>query len=68
VNKIKRVLLHIPVGMLIPFLSAGVAIVFGAGFILYELNEDWHLSDRAYIDLQGFLIGITVGQVLCWIL
>jgi len=67
-SNIKRILIHIPVGMLIPFLAAGVAIVFGAGFILYELNEDWHLNDQAYIDLQGFLIGITVGQVLCWIL
>lgn len=57
----KRCLFHIPVGGYNLWLlgkDTVAGIVFAIGFVvLYEINEDWHLRDGAYIDTQGWLIG-----------
>jgi len=62
----RRVLIHIPVGLanaFIAFVSGWLGLVFGLGFIAYELNEDiYYKKDKAYVDLQGFLWGITIGS------
>jgi hypothetical protein len=73
------VLLHIPVGVanvLIPIalylvlgmpgvLIGGVlALVFGIGFIAYEVTEWEIIKDVLYPDLQGWLWGIILGVVL----
>jgi len=62
-----RILIHIPVGMVVPIiakLNDMVALVFGLGFLIYEINEDVnHLKDGAYIDIQGFLIGIAAMSI-----
>ena len=28
------------------------------GFMIYELNEDWHLSDQAYKDILDYCVGL----------
>ncbi|MEM4469199.1 MAG: hypothetical protein QXS32_09055 [Candidatus Nezhaarchaeales archaeon] len=33
-------------------------------FIVYELNEEWHLRDEAYEDLAEFMAGMFVGMVM----
>ena len=65
----KRIVVHIPVGAIVPLFDAWqTAIIFGAGFIAYEINEDVrHLHDKAYIDLQGFLFGIVGMQIALWL-
>ena len=39
------------------------AILLFAGFILYEITEDWRINDWAFRDLEGFAIGLTVGAI-----
>ena len=39
------------------------AILLFAGFILYEVTEDWRINDWAFRDLEGFAIGLGVGAV-----
>ena len=65
-RKIYRCLLHIPAGLtvvlflLIHPLFSGM---FFIGFMVYELNEDRHLKDHAYVDIFGMLVGMVVAGV-----
>jgi hypothetical protein len=57
-----NVLLHIPVGIvntiIAVYLSGWLGLVFGIGFIVYELKEQKIITDKAYPDIQGWLWGI----------
>ncbi len=32
-------------------------------FIIYELDEDWHIRDKAYRDLLEYGIGLYIGAL-----
>jgi len=69
--ELKRVLMHIPVGLVtlvIGFFAWWVGAIFALGFVFYELNEDWHLSDGAWQDIKGFLWGLGIGGVAIFLL
>ena len=36
-------------------------VLMFAGFIIYELDEDWHLNDKAFKDILEMLVGMGVG-------
>ncbi len=66
-----RIFAHYLVGIL----TAGSIIVSGVlsligflGFLAYELNDDWHLKDEAYLDILEFLIGffVAVAGLIVW--
>ncbi len=63
--------IHIPVGLFNVFLLY-VGIVYGVlfftGFYVYELNEDWHLKDNAWLDIYGWLLGFGMGCTALFIL
>jgi len=40
------------------------AIIGFLGFMIYELDEDWHLSDKAFRDIKEFMIGFYVALAL----
>ncbi len=66
----ERVLMHIPVGMLTVVLGFFVAWwlgpLFGIGFLIYEVDEDWHLRNGAWKDIKGWLWGLAIlGLILC---
>lgn len=48
-------------------ISLVVPLVLFSGFMIYELNEDWHLSDQAYKDILEYCIGMyaCVGVIVC---
>lgn len=57
-------LVHIPVGIFQVFcawLNPVVGIAFLVAFIVYELSEDWKISDGAWLDIRGYLWGIAIG-------
>lgn len=66
--KISRALIHIPVGMLNVFLFLLIpelGIIFGIGFMVYEVMQDWRIADRSYFDVRGWLIGLGIfGAVI----
>jgi hypothetical protein len=33
-------------------------------FVLYELDEDWHISDNAYEDIRDYAIGLYLYAIL----
>ena len=70
-NEVNRVLLHIPLGLLVCLLCYvhwALALIFATGFYIYEMNEDWHISDCAYKDIKGFLWGAFLGGIALFIL
>lgn len=64
----RRLLLHLPVGLvnvLALWLSVPLGLSFTAGFLLYEVDENWEIKDKAYPDVKGWLWGYALG-VLVW--
>ena len=54
-------------------LWSGVLAMIGYGvfsalfvvlFLVYEMNEDWHISDEAFVDICEFMIGMFVGSII----
>ena len=63
IKRLSRLLLHIPVGMLNAFLMLRCSPL-GWGFLvffaIYELNEDMHIKDQAWLDIAGWLWGYAI--------
>lgn len=63
-SRVFRCLVHMPVGLICALLCATgympIGVIFFLGFVLYELNEDWHIKDSAWKDLFGFLVGLPI--------
>jgi hypothetical protein len=66
-HELTRVLLHIPLGLLVCLFGYVVgwwlAAIFSVCFVVYELNQDWHISDGAFTDLKGLLWGLAIGGI-----
>lgn len=64
--------MHCSVGALNAWLFAlnsHIGWAFLIMFFAYEINEDWHLKDRAYIDLFGWLVGFPMFVIVrMWVL
>lgn len=61
-----RMLLHMPLGIAIGMMgkdNPSAAVSFMWLFVAYELNEDMHLKDGAYKDIQGVLAGILAFYI-----
>lgn len=58
----KRVLIHIPIGILlgIPILGIPLLILF----VRYEENEDKHVKDEAWKDYAGAMGGAIISLVV----
>jgi len=67
-EELKRVLLHIPLGLLTVlfgyYIGWWLAVIFAVGFLVYEVDEDWHISDEAYKDVKGFIWGLGIMGVV----
>jgi hypothetical protein len=46
------------------FVNPVAAVMMFLTFIIYELDEDWHLSDKAFRDILEYGIGLYVGAVV----
>jgi len=63
-EEIRRVLLHIPLGLLtvlFGYVGWWLAVIFAIGFLVYEVDDDWRISDCAYVEIKGFLWGRGIG-------
>ena len=59
--------IHIIAGLvtaLITMVNSVLATFMFVGFIIYELDEDWHLSDEAFQDIKEYLIGLYMGAII----
>lgn len=64
-SDLSRILIHLPLGILTVlfgfYISWWLAVIFAVGFLVYELDEDWHISDEAYKDIKGWLWGVVMA-------
>ena len=70
-EKLFRMGIHIPVGLFNVFcLYVGIVygVLFFVGFFAYELSEDWHLKDNAWLDIYGWIVGFGIGVSLLFML
>jgi len=44
------------------FIGIALMVIWFLGFMGYELNEDLHLKDGAFLDIYGFLVGLALGS------
>jgi len=60
-------LAHVVFGILTVFaavyLQPVVSVIMFATFVLYQLDEEWHLEDESYQDIREYGIGLGVGVV-----
>ena len=66
-----RIILHFPVGVLIAFaveVSGVLSVLIFLCFIIYEVNEDFHIKDSAFKDILGALLGLFAGAIALVIL
>ena len=45
------------------YLNPGLAAIATALFIIYELDEDWHISDEAFRDIREYIIGFFAACI-----
>jgi len=58
-----RCLIHIPLGFFNAMMmveSPNMGWAFMIFFMVYELNEDFHIKDQAWYDIKGWLVGFGV--------
>jgi hypothetical protein len=65
--KVNTTFLHVPVGLVTVALicaNTGLGVLFGAGFIAYEITQ----GGDPHLDIKGFLWGLGTAGVLLLIL
>ena len=74
-DRYKRIIQHIPVGLLIVFLwvkTPELAIIFAVGFFIYQIMQFIHYlpegGKKGWRDVAGALYGIGIGGALLFIL
>jgi len=68
---IRRVLLHVPVGLIAGFMYFAhwsFPVIFIALFIVYEKNQDKYVKDQAWKDIKGAIWGCGISGVIIGIL
>lgn len=67
IHDVVATLAHFTFGLLscLSVIVNPVLTVLGVAlFVLYELDEDWRLSDPAFEEIRQFSIGFGVGMIL----
>ncbi len=45
-------------------LNSILSILLFITFLVYELDEDWHISDEAYRDILEYAVGLYAASIL----
>jgi len=57
-------LVHFAYGILTAFACVPTDIIMFLTLIIYELDEDWHIKDGAWIDIAQYGFGLGVGVLI----
>ena len=58
---------HVLLGVLIIVLTKVnplASILLFISFIIYELDEDWHINDNAYGDILELMLGMVISSIV----
>jgi len=59
-----RTLIHLPIGAFNAWLiseAPAAGVVFFVVFLVYQLDECFHIKDQAWKDLKGYLWGFAIA-------
>jgi len=65
--KVNRTVLHAPIGLVtvaLIYANTGLGVLFGAGFIAYEITQ----GGDPHLDIKSFLWGVGIAGVVWLIL
>jgi len=62
-SRLATKLAHILYGILAALSDWYLTLAMTVAFIIYELDEDWHLNDQAYHDLLDYMVGLSIGAL-----
>jgi len=66
-SRIKAIIVHVPVGaicVLLAYVHWVLALIFGLGFLSYEIIQEWRIADKGWRDIKGFLWGLGIGGLI----
>jgi len=49
---------------IVALISPTLSALMFAGFIIYELDEEWHIKDKSYADIREMLVGMGIGVII----
>ena len=49
---------------IVALVSPTLSVLMFTGFIIYELDEEWHIKDKSYADIREMLVGMGIGVVI----
>jgi hypothetical protein len=58
---------HVGFGLLTSIcsiVSPILSIINTICFIIYELDEEWNLSDKAYEEIMEYMLGLGIGEII----
>jgi len=55
---------HVLYGILTAFAPTHLATLMAALYVIYELDQEWRISDEAYEELAEYMLGISIGLVI----
>ena len=65
--KVNTTVLHFPVGLVtvaLIYVNTGLGVLFGAGFVAYEITQ----GGNPHLDIKGWLWGVGAAGLLWFIL
>ncbi len=57
-------LAHIAYGILTASSEWYLAFIMSLMFIMYQLNEELHIKDKAYRDMFEYMVGLSLGAAV----
>lgn len=67
-NPTQGLLCHTPHGIINVFLAVevhwSIGLLFGIGFIAFEVMHEWRTRDDSWNDLAGWLLGLVIGGLI----
>jgi len=63
VRRLLSRLAHVAFGILAALSDWYLTLAMTVAFVIYELDEDWHISDEAYHDLLDYMVGLSIGAL-----
>ena len=55
---------HVLYGILTAFAPWHLSFIMFLAFLVYELDEEFHIRDKAYEDILEYMIGLSIGAAI----
>lgn len=64
----KRILIHIPIGIIAPLLGVVFGACFLVMFLAYQCIQEYQNKGKSHIDIAGAMVGLPIGCLILWLI